>query len=96
MSIAAVVIGSTSSFSVGEWAIAAAVVLGAVGSFVTSIAQLRQGKATVAKVEAVADKTDEVHELVNDKSLVQDARVEQLAGALTGAGVTIPPRPGVK
>jgi hypothetical protein len=80
----------------GEWAAAIAIVVGALGGFITSIAQLKQGKRVGEKIETVAAATEEVHHLVNDAATKQVARVEQLAGALQVAGVQVPPRPREK
>jgi hypothetical protein len=71
------------SYSPEQWALSFTTALGAIGAFITLIIGLKKGNA----------KIESVHTLVNDRSEKQDDRVEQLAGALSNASVTVPPSP---
>ena len=66
--------------------------IGAVATAITAlvgvIRGLRQSKQNGTDIA-------QVHELVNDRSDKQDARIEQLTGTLTDADVAIPDRPKV-
>jgi hypothetical protein len=75
-----------------ELAIAFSVVLGALGTFITSLFSLKQAKQVATKVEEVATATTMVHTLVNNRSDKQDARIEDLTTALATSDTEIPPR----
>jgi hypothetical protein len=61
----------------------------AVGTLITAVAALRQGRRNTKAVV-------EVHQIVNSKNDALKDRVEQLALALQDAGVRIPRSPEAK
>jgi hypothetical protein len=61
----------------------------AVGVLITALTGLHNGR----KIGAVTDHVETVHKAVNSTAQEQNARVEQLAGALNDANLQVPERP---
>ena len=60
------------TYSPEQWALAGSTALGAIGTFIGLLYNMRQGRRNGQNIE-------NVHELVNERSHVQENRIEQLS-----------------